>query len=86
MKKINLIIFSTFLAISLNAQWTRTNVSINNNVTIEDICVHNNELYAAVFDSGLVKLNTTTQQWETVQNSLPPSSNSAHITHLASSG
>ena len=86
MKKFNLIIFSIFLTIGLNAQWARTNVSINNNVTIEDMCVHNNELYAAVFDSGLVKLNTTTQQWETVQNSLPPSSNSAHITHLASSG
>jgi len=86
MKKFNLTIFSIFLAVGLNAQWTRTNVSVNSNVTIEDMCVHNNNLYAAVFDSGLVKLNTTSQQWETVQNSLPPSSNSAHITHLASSG
>lgn len=86
MKKFNLAIFAIFLAIGLNAQWTRTNVSVNSNVNIEDMCVHNDNLYAALFDSGLVKLNTTTQQWETVQNSLPPSNNFAHITHLASSG
>lgn len=68
------------------AQWTRTNVSTTANISINDLCEHNGNLYAAVFDNGLLKLNETSNTWEIVQTSLPPSSNAAYITRLASSG
>ncbi len=70
----------------LNAQWTRTHITSTNSTTIEAMCEHNGELFAAEFGNGLMMLNQTTNQWEQVSSNLPPSTNSAHIVNLASSG
>lgn len=86
MKKITLLILSYLLVITARAQWTRTNVSTTGNANIESLCEHDGSLYASVFGTGLLKFDVTLNQWQTVSTSLPPSTNAAHITNLASSG
>lgn len=77
---------SIFLASALNAQWSKTNVTNNPLEGIADLCEHNGELFTSTWGGGLLKLNNASNVWDTVQTSLAPNTNSAHITHLASSG
>ncbi len=85
MKKIQLLMLSIILAISANAQWTRTNVDTMD-TGVEAMCEHNGSLYAAIYNQGLIKYDNATSQWLEVADNLPPTGNSAHLVRMASVG
>jgi len=87
MKKITLFILTTLLAISAQAQWTRTHISTTKSIGIADLCEHNGSLYSSVVDSGLVRYNETLTKWETVKVTFSLSGYyPGNIHSLASSG
>lgn len=85
MKNFQLLLFSTILTLSANAQWTRTHVDTMD-TGIEAMCEHNGILYASIYNKGLIKYDNASSQWLEVADNLPPTGNSAHIVNMASTG